>query len=235
MSGTANRWLSRWATAAAVACVPGTRDLHCRVEATGVPVRAEFYRGYSPPTESGALHVLVLGGSQGARQLNRLVPAALEDLLTAHPRLEVTHQVGRDHVEEARQAYAPLSRQGLNVDIVAFLSDVAAAICRAHLVISRAGAITLAEICASGRAALLVPLSLAGGHQEANARRMVSVGGAKMLLGSRADVESFTQTLSDLLGDRDRLIRMGSAGRLLARREASGLVADLLAEVAGEA
>lgn len=232
-SGTANRWLSRWASAAAVASLPGARDLRCRVEPTGVPVRPEFHGPYSPPAATGPLRVLILGGSQGARQLNQLIPQALALESPGVENVEVVHQVGRAHVDEARSAYSEISLAGSQIEIVPFLDDMVAAMSKAHLVISRAGAITLAEICAVGRAALLLPLSLAGSHQEANARRLVSTGGARMISSKELTVEDLARVLGELLEDRETLTQMGNASRLLYRREAAATIADLLFEVGG--
>jgi UDP-N-acetylglucosamine--N-acetylmuramyl-(pentapeptide) pyrophosphoryl-undecaprenol N-acetylglucosamine transferase len=166
--------------------------------------------------------------------LNELLPGALAEIAPAYPDLEVTHQVGEAHVEETQRAYAESTLAGLEVRIVPFLTDMAAAMSSAHLVISRAGAITLAEICAIGRAALLLPLGLAGSHQVANARRMVSTGGAKMISGQTTAAE-VAGVVSELLASREGLTQMGSAGRSLYRREAAADIADLLTEVAGAA
>jgi UDP-N-acetylglucosamine--N-acetylmuramyl-(pentapeptide) pyrophosphoryl-undecaprenol N-acetylglucosamine transferase len=234
-SGTANRWLSRWAAAAAVASLQGTRDLGCRVEPIGVPVRSEFQRPFEPPAQTGPLRILVLGGSQGARQLNELLPEALAELAPAYPGLEVMHQVGEAHVDDAERAYAVPSLTGLAVRIVPFLQDMAMAMSSAHLVISRAGAITLAEVCAIGRAALLLPLGLAGSHQVANARRVVATGGARMIFGDETNASALARVMSELLASREGLTQMGCACRLLYRREAATDIADLLAEVAGAA
>lgn len=232
-AGTANRWLSRWASAAAVASLPGARDLRCRVEPVGVPVRPEFLGDFAPPDQTGPLRILVLGGSQGARQLNQLLPQALADLAVDHPDLEVTHQVGEAHSEDTRRAYAESSLAGVAVQVVPFLSDIATAMREAHLVVSRAGAITLAEICAIGRAALLLPLGLAGSHQVANARRVVATGGARMIAGAETTAEDVARIMGGLLASRELLTDMGSASRLLFRREAATDIADLLAKVAG--
>lgn len=231
-TGTANRWLSRWATAAAVVSLEEARDLKCRVEAIGVPVRSEFQGPFEPPAQTGPLRILILGGSQGARQLNELLPEALAEIAPAYPDLEVTHQVGEAHVEEAQRAYAEPTLADLDVRIVPFLKDMAGAMNAAHLVISRGGAITLAEICAVGRAALLLPLGLAGSHQVANARRMVSTGGARMFSGQTTAPE-VAAVVGELLASREGLTQMGSASRSLYRREAAADIADLLAEVAG--
>lgn len=232
-TGTANRWLSRWAQVAAVASLPGARDLRCRIEAVGVPVRPEFQRPFSPPAASGPLRILVLGGSQGARQLNHLLPEALAGLVSDYPDLEVVHQVGASQLEDAEAAYAKAALPDLAVQIVPFLKDMATAMAAAHLVVSRAGAITLAEVSAIGRAALLFPLGLAGSHQVANARRLVATGGAKMIVGSEIEAVEVARVLSGLLADRDGLTQMGTASRSLYRESAAAEIADLLAEVAG--
>lgn len=232
-TGTANRWLSRWATAAAVASQPGARDLRCRVEPVGVPVRREFQGDFEPPAETGPLRILVLGGSQGARLLNQLLPRALAKVILDPPAVEVIHQVGESHVEDAQHAYSGASLATSTVRIVPFLSDMATAMHDAHLVVSRAGAITLAEICAIGRAALLFPLGLAGSHQVANARRVVATGGAKMIINPETSVDEVARVMGDLLRSRERLAQMGKASRLLFRPQAAADVADLLTAVAG--
>jgi UDP-N-acetylglucosamine--N-acetylmuramyl-(pentapeptide) pyrophosphoryl-undecaprenol N-acetylglucosamine transferase len=172
----------------------------------------------------------VLGGSQGARQLNQLVPAALAQLEGRPGRIEVVHQVGEELLAEAEGSYQASGLAEVDARVVAFLHDVAAEMAASDLVISRAGAITVAEICAAGRAALFVPLALAGGHQVANARRLESTGGAVVLPPESADVDSMAQLLGSLLDDRQRLRSMGEALHELAWPRAAESVADLLHE-----
>ncbi|MGB5475649.1 MAG: undecaprenyldiphospho-muramoylpentapeptide beta-N-acetylglucosaminyltransferase [Thermoanaerobaculia bacterium] len=229
-AGSANRWLSRWASSAAVA-LPGMEgQLRCPSRVTGVPVRREFFAARDTRPTSGALRLLVLGGSQGARQLNQLVPAALQQLGDRLASLEVVHQVGEALQEEAESTYRKSTSRGHQVRVVPFLDDVAAEMAAADLVISRAGAITVAEICAAGRAALLVPLALAGGHQVANAQRLAASGGAAVLTPETADAASLVILLESLLDDRQRLRSMGETLRGLAWPQAAESVADLLRE-----
>jgi UDP-N-acetylglucosamine--N-acetylmuramyl-(pentapeptide) pyrophosphoryl-undecaprenol N-acetylglucosamine transferase len=229
-AGSANRWLSRWASSAAVA-LPGMEgQLRCPSRVTGVPVRREFFAARDTRPTSGALRLLVLGGSQGARQLNQLVPAALEQLGDRLAGLEVVHQVGEALQEEAESTYRKSDSKRHQVRVVPFLDDVAAEMAAADLVISRAGAITVAEICAAGRAALLVPLALAGGHQVANAQRLAASGGAAVLTPETADAASLVTLLESLLDDRQRLRSMGETLRGLAWPQAAESVADLLRE-----
>src|SRR5262249_10514659 len=148
--GAANRFLSRFANAAAVGFESAARELHCPTLLTGVPVRPEFFAVHEALPGAPAPALLVLGGSQGALALNRELPAALGQLAARGVAFSAVHQAGERHVEEARAVYVAAGL-GERVRVVAFLDDVAGAMAVSDLVISRAGAITLAEICAAAR------------------------------------------------------------------------------------
>ena len=180
-AGVANRWLSRLADEAAVSHPGAGEALHCRRTVTGTPVRPEFFEQpeYSVLEQRGERPLLlVLGGSQGASQLNEMVPAALAQVGAEASRLEVLHQCGPQHVAATEAAYDSIAPELGALAVVPFLDDMAAAMGRASLVISRAGAITLAEICAVGRPAILVPLAMAGAHQADNAAALAQAGAA---------------------------------------------------------
>ena len=219
-SGVANRWLSRLADEALVGFERTARELACPATVTGVPVRGEFHQVAPFPLEGRGHSVLVLGGSQGARQLNELLPPALAALAPSLPGLQVLHQCGAAHVAATEEAYRRCGLAAGTVEVVPFLQDVAGAMARADLVVSRAGAITVAEIAAAGRPALFLPLGIAGGHQAANALELVEAGAAALLAPSEATVEELRQRLSVLLADRGRLALMAEAARRLARPEA---------------
>ena len=104
--------------------------------------------------------LLVLGGSQGARQINQAMPEAAVRLIARLPALSILHQAGARNLEETRAAYGSVGLGAPQVEVVPFLDDVAGAMAASHLLVSRAGAITLAEICAAGRPSLLVPLAI---------------------------------------------------------------------------
>lgn len=228
--GAANRWLSRWSAVAATGYDDTATGLHCRVEPTGVPVRKEFFAGSRrPPAEP--LVLLILGGSQGARELNRVLPRALELMAPRLPELEVLHQVGDRHLDEARQAYKECDLGTMRIELRPFLREVASEMRRAHLVISRAGAVTLAEICAVGRAAVLMPLRLAGGHQEQNADHLAASGGAVVLRAEEMDANRLAEVLGELLADRRRLEAMGDSLHELSRPKAAEAIADLVIEL----
>jgi UDP-N-acetylglucosamine--N-acetylmuramyl-(pentapeptide) pyrophosphoryl-undecaprenol N-acetylglucosamine transferase len=236
-AGVANRWLSRWATAAAVAYGETARDLRCPATVTGVPVRRAFFA--VPELAGGSLRpagprlLLVLGGSQGARQLNEALAAAAPLLLAGCPGLRILHQAGERNLDETRAAYAAAGVPAERVEVAAFLDDVAAAMAASHLLVSRAGAITVAEICAAGRPALLAPLAIAAGHQQDNARLLAEAGGGEVLGAADLAPEALAPRLAGLLANGERLAAMGRAARSLARPDAAAAIAERLAALAG--
>jgi UDP-N-acetylglucosamine--N-acetylmuramyl-(pentapeptide) pyrophosphoryl-undecaprenol N-acetylglucosamine transferase len=238
-AGLANRWLSRWAADAAVAFEQASASLRCAATVTGVPVRAAFAALPAAAEAAGRpVRLLVLGGSQGSEQLNREVPAALGRLAAGGPPpASVLHQAGRGKVPAAVDAYAaagvPVTER---VRVVDFIADTAAAMGDADLVISRAGAITSAELCAAGRASLLVPLAAAaGGHQLDNAAAMAAAGAAVVVPGDRLTAAELADTLGGLLADPPRLAAMARAARGLGRPDAAAAIADLVEGLAGAA
>jgi len=251
-AGVANRWLSRWANGAAVAFAATLRDLKCPSIVSGVPVRAAFFAVGPPPplgasdskrSDDARPRLLVLGGSQGARQVNRLLPAAVARARRELPGLSVLHQAGAKNVEETRAGYlaAGLADDLSSgaVEVVPFLDDVAGAMAASHLLVSRAGAITVAEICAAGRGALLLPLAIAQAHQVDNARLLAEAGAAEMMVagaageaGEDAMAQDLGSRLITLLADPGRQVAMGRAARALARPDAVAAIADRMAELA---
>ncbi len=236
-AGVANRLASRCASGAAVGWSATAKDLRCPSWVTGVPVRAAFF---AVPAElpPAPLRLLVLGGSQGAQSINQALPAAIRRLSGSHPALRVLHQAGARNLEAARAAWAEAGFAGdERIEVVPFLDDVAAAMAASHLLVSRAGAITLAEICAAGRASLLVPLSLAQGHQVDNAKVLVDAGAAAMILSAELTPERLADRLGELLGelpgDLSRLATMGRAARSLAHPRAVAEIADRLEALGG--
>jgi len=234
-AGAANRFLSRWARAAAVGYASAVEDLRCPALVTGVPVRAEFFAVTAPPECPPSLpRLLVLGGSQGARRINEVVPRAIAQLASRLPGLRVVHQAGERHLEATREAYraaGPEDGAG-RVEIVPFLDDVAGALRDVQLVLSRAGAIATAELCAAGRASLLLPLRIAAGHQVENAR-LLEERGAALQANEEEGAEALTEAVAGLFAEPGRLARMGEAARSLSRPAAAMDIADLIEHVAG--
>ena len=232
-AGVANRWLSRWAAGACVGYRETIAELKCPCWVTGVPVRSAFF---DVPAELPSLEtprLLVLGGSQGSKQINLALPAAAARLLARFPAIRVLHQTGAANLEETRAAYAQAGLGAPHVEVVPFLDDVAGAMAASHLLVSRAGAITLAEICAAGRASLLVPLAISLGHQVDNARVLVHEGASEMIPSNELSPERLAERLEALLADAGRLAAMGRAARALARPRAVADIADHIEEVGG--
>jgi UDP-N-acetylglucosamine--N-acetylmuramyl-(pentapeptide) pyrophosphoryl-undecaprenol N-acetylglucosamine transferase len=236
-AGVANRWLSRWATGAAVGYRETIQELNCPCWVTGIPVRAAFFQApaLTPQSPASGLRLLVLGGSQGAQQVNQALAAAAARLLASLPGLRILHQAGARNLDETRQAYAAAGLPASSmerIEVVPFLDDVAGAMAASQLLVSRAGAITLAEICAAGRPALLLPLAIAQGHQMGNARLLADAGAAEVIAAGDLTPDLLADRLEALLGDPRLLARMGRAARAFARPRAVADIADRLEMVA---
>jgi len=188
---------------------------------TGVALRSGFAPSpYHWPGSGQQLRVLVLGGSQGARSLNDLVAPALSRVKVP---LAIVHQVGRGNLIALRQRYAELKRPGASV--IEFIEDMPEAIASADLVISRAGAGAIAEICAIGRPSLLVPLPLSGDHQLYNAQALERAGAAVCVASRAATPETLAEKVAELAGDPERLARMAESARAWGRPEATARIA----------
>ncbi len=239
-AGVANRWLSRFASGAAVGYQETIQELKCPCWVTGIPVRSAFFSvpdlSETPPSGSEP-RLLVLGGSQGAQQINQAMPAVAARLLAKLPALRILHQAGARNLEETRQAYAAAGLLGevSRIDVVPFLDDVAGAMAASQLLVSRAGAITLAEICAAGRASLLLPLAIAQGHQMGNAQLLAGAGAAEVISSADLTPDLLADRLAALLGDLPGLARMGRSARSLARPHAVADIANRLEALAGVA
>jgi UDP-N-acetylglucosamine--N-acetylmuramyl-(pentapeptide) pyrophosphoryl-undecaprenol N-acetylglucosamine transferase len=233
VAGTTNRLLAPLA-ARIFTSFPDTFPPSDRVEVVGTPVRSSFAASDVPRERLGARRaqrrrLLIVGGSQGARILNRTVPAALA-LLPETERPDVWHQAGRATVDEARAAYAAA---GVSARIDTFIEDMPSAYRWADLVVARAGGSTLAELAIVGVGAILVPLANAiDDHQTANARHFTSGGAGSLLPESRLDAPALARALGDYLGDVDKLLAIAEAARGQARPDAADRVATACLELA---
>lgn len=230
--GLANRLLAPFAKRAYVAWDETARVFRGdKARVYGVPLRPGFApRAYTPAT--GAKRVLVLGGSQGATALNERLPLAFGRARSKVGEVHVLHQTGPDRVEEVRKAY---DAAGLGEAVVVpFLDDVAHEMARADLIVARAGAVTVAEIAAIGRASLLVPFPhAADDHQAKNASALAELGGAVCLRQEAADEARLAVELELLLGDDSRRATMAAAARAHGRPHAADDVAKDLLALAG--
>ncbi|MBV9948927.1 MAG: undecaprenyldiphospho-muramoylpentapeptide beta-N-acetylglucosaminyltransferase [Myxococcales bacterium] len=229
--GLANRLLAPVTRRAYVASDEVASHFRPRTRrAYGVPLRAGFTpRPYVP---RGSARVLVMGGSQGAAPLNDRLPAAFARVRGRVPGLEVTHQAGRDRDRRVRESY---EREGLGgAVVVPFVDDVARAIADADLVVARAGAGTIAEVTAVGRASLLVPYPRAADdHQRHNAEAVARVGAAAWLSEDAAEPATLAGRIADLLLDDAARVAMADAARALGRPNAARDVAGDLLALAG--
>jgi UDP-N-acetylglucosamine--N-acetylmuramyl-(pentapeptide) pyrophosphoryl-undecaprenol N-acetylglucosamine transferase len=202
-------------------------------EVTGIPVRPEFFA--LPAAEGDAApHLLIFGGSQGARIFNTLLPALAKELLEAVPGLTLLHQAGARHAELTRAAYLASGADPERWRVEAFLDDMGARFAAAHLVLARSGASTVAELAAAGKPSLLVPFAAAADdHQRKNADVMVEAGAALMLTESEAQEPGrLLQALVQLLRDPGKLDRMAEHARAQAKPGAAEKIAATLVGLA---
>jgi len=233
IAGLTNRLLARLARVVLQA-FPGTFSARFNAETVGNPVREEIAALEEPAARfaarSGPLRLLVLGGSQGALALNRIVPEALAKL-PAERRPVVRHQSGERTLDQAREAY---DRFGIEVQLEAFVEDMAAAYGWADLVVCRAGALTVAELAAAGVPAIFVPFPAAvDDHQTANARPFADAGAAFILNERDLNAETLAALLQQWLSSREDLGARAVKARSLARPQALARIAELCLEVAG--
>ena len=228
MPGLANRLVGKRVQAAAVN-FPSAAKWFRNCEVTGIPVRPEFFN-LEPPL-SPAPHLLVFGGSQGARIFNSVLPKNLVALLHAVPGLTVLHQCGARHTESTLAAYVASGADPRRWQVRAFLDDMPARFGRAHLVMARSGASTVAELAAAGKPSLLVPFAAAADeHQKRNAEAMVEAGAAVMLEERELEVPGrLLAALIGLLTSPKRLAAMANAARSQAHPGAAERIADRLA------
>ncbi len=238
--GRANRWLvprmKRIATS--FAQVDGlTGTTRERIVETGNPVRpavaAERGVPYVAPTD-GPISLLIIGGSQGARILGTVVPAALALLPSGlKARLAVAQQARPEDLEAVKHTH---ETNGIHAEVASFFADVPARMRRAHLVISRSGASSVAELCVIGRPAILVPYRYAADdHQTANAEALAAVGAGWTMSEPNFTPETLAQRLVTLFAQPQSLAAAAAAAQRLGRPDAARRLADLVLETAGGA
>jgi UDP-N-acetylglucosamine--N-acetylmuramyl-(pentapeptide) pyrophosphoryl-undecaprenol N-acetylglucosamine transferase len=234
-AGMTNRLLARLARVVLQA-FPGSFNSDVDAETVGNPVREDI-AAVAPPHEryanrQGVLRVLVLGGSQGALALNRTVPAALA-LLDPEVRPVIRHQCGERTLDIAKSSY---DEHEVDVELLPFIEDMAAAYAWADLVICRAGALTVAELCAVGVPALFVPYPAAvDDHQTANARPMAEAGAAMIVPEDELTPERLAELLREWLQSRAALQQRAAKARALACPDSLRRITEICLEQAGGA
>jgi UDP-N-acetylglucosamine--N-acetylmuramyl-(pentapeptide) pyrophosphoryl-undecaprenol N-acetylglucosamine transferase len=233
VAGMTNRLLARLARVVLQA-FPGSFPASVRCKTVGNPVRREIADLPLPSqrfnARQGRLHLLVLGGSQGALALNRAVPAALARMPVA-ARPVVRHQTGERTMEAARDAY---SQHGVEAEILPFIEDMAGTYAWADLVVCRSGALTVSELSAAGLPAIFIPFPAAvDDHQTANAQPMVKAGAAAIVSERDLDDVVLAEILGDWLSSRDELRLRAEKARKLATPEALERITESCLELAG--
>jgi UDP-N-acetylglucosamine--N-acetylmuramyl-(pentapeptide) pyrophosphoryl-undecaprenol N-acetylglucosamine transferase len=231
--GLTNRMLAPLA-GCVMEAFPGSLPAERHPVHTGNPVREEISSLPVPEARlrdhGGPLRLLVIGGSLGARALNRAVPVAIR-LLPEGRRPQVRHQTGMQDLDEVRLAYRVA---GAEAEVEPFISDMASAYGWADVVLCRAGALTVAELAAAGVASILVPYPHAvDDHQSFNARYLVQAGAAIVVPQTELSVTRLVELLAQMDDHRDRILEMARSARRLARPGAARQVAELCLEAAG--
>lgn len=222
-AGLANRVAARWAKRVCVSFPKALQEFPpSKVSLSGNPVRAELFS--LPPWSGTAPHLLIFGGSQGARPLNECMVPAVAQLLQQIPTLRVVHQSGKAQLEEVRNGYIQAGCHA-QVEVVDFITDMPQAYRESALVICRAGATTVAELAASGRPAVLVPFpQAAGDHQTHNAMALVNAGAAVMLPQEELTPERVAAKIKELLQNPSELSMMARRARSVAAKGAADLI-----------
>ena len=233
--GLTNRLLARVVKAAAVTFESTQAFFGAKAFVSGNPVRPEFFHAAGPNQESArddttsVTRVLVFGGSQGAHAINVAMVEAAPQLAAGRPPVRLTHQTGERDVEMVRTAYREAGVQG---EVEPFLYDMGRRLADADLIVCRAGATTLAEITAAGKAAILIPLPTAtDDHQRKNAESLVDAGAAELLLQHDASGEALASRVQALAADPARRRRIASVARGLAKPDAARVIVDRALEL----
>lgn len=229
--GTTNRALAKFVKVVAVAYADAAPRLGRRdAVVTGNPIRTEFFEITERASTSDHQRLLIFGGSQGSRVLNDAMTGALLFLGPLKSRLEIVHQTGPNDVARVQEAYHGHGFEEARV--VPYLDPIVDEIAAADVVVSRAGAMTIGELAAAGRGAILVPFAAAtNNHQELNARVVERAGGAMVITEKELSPERLSLAISEVISHPDRARKMGAAAKTLAAPEATKTIVDLIEKI----
>ncbi len=227
--GFTNRILVRLATRVAVAHQPTAARFGRKAVVTGCPVRKEFF-AIPRKDHRAPFTLLITGGSRGALPINRAVVDSLDRLAARKNQLFIVHQTGEGDYNAVRVAYA---RREFNAEVLPFIENMAERFAQADLIVCRSGAITVAEVSASGRAAIFIPFGAStDAHQTRNAAAMQDAGAARLLPQDELTPERLTNEIFSLLDQPRRIEEMEDRARSLARPRAVEDIVDLLEGIA---
>lgn len=225
--GVANKFLNRFAMRTAVGLAAANPHFKKPGVVTGTPVRREFFDAPALDPAGATRRLLVFGGSQGSRVINRAMARAA--VLMEKSGLEVIHQTGDKDLVATRQRYP---RMPANWKLVPFLPNLYEQMAWADLVLCRAGAMTVSELAAAGRPSILVPFgAAAAGHQMQNARALYRAGAAAVMAEKDLTAENLAGAVIGLVENREKLVLMGQKVRALAKPDAAKELARIVFEV----
>jgi len=233
--GRVNRWMAKGCVLLALSVEnTGRVPEGVKTVVSGNPVRTLIANlaniAYAVPLGGGDIRMLILGGSQGARILSDVVPAALDKLGGEYrEQLDVTHQARPEDVDRVQSAY---EKAEIRAVVKPYFDDVAGLLLKSQMVVSRAGASTLAELTAMGRPAILVPLGIAADdHQTANAARVEEAGGGWVIPEQEFTVERLAELLGKLYEDMGDMRDASDQMRTLARLDAADTLATIIIDL----
>jgi UDP-N-acetylglucosamine--N-acetylmuramyl-(pentapeptide) pyrophosphoryl-undecaprenol N-acetylglucosamine transferase len=231
MPGFTNRVLARFADAAALTFQESLRYFRGRGRITGNPVRGDFGQ-LNRKERSEKLHILIFGGSQGARAINNAMVGGLPLLATNRAGLNITHQTGESDFEKIQRDYIDAGFDA--ADVRPFIHDMAARFQQADVLICRSGATTVAEVAAAGKAAIFVPFPFAtDDHQRKNAEAFANAGAGRMILQKDLTPERLAQELAWFIEHPAEITRMEEASRKLGRPDAAERCVELAMSLVG--
>lgn len=229
LPGFTNRQLARFVDRAALTFEESLKFFGKKGIVTGNPVRREFFE-VPRKVRSDLFHVLIFGGSQGARAINNAMADALSHLAEFEGRLSITHQTGEADLEKIKSAYAESKFAGS--DVRPFISDMFTEFGKADLVVCRAGATTCAELAAAGKASIMVPLpTAADDHQRKNAEALERAGAAKMILQADISGERLSSEIAKLIESPETITSMETAAKEIGREDAAEKTVDIIEEL----
>src|SRR6202043_2008893 len=227
--GFTNRVLARISKRIATGYDVSARAWGDKAVVTGCPVRAKFF-SIAPGTPQKPFRLLITGGSQGALAINRTFVDAMDRLAARKSELAIVHQTGERDYTAVRTAYA---RREYPAEVVPFLTNMPERFAWADVIVCRAGAITAAEIAASGRAAIFIPFGHAtDSHQLRNAQEMASAGAGRVIPDLELTPERLSSEIFSLLDQPGEIKRQSCAARSLARPNAARDIVNIIEEVA---
>ena len=233
LPGWTNRVLARFVDKAAVSFEASLPFFRGKGIVIGNPVRREFFEIKPRSHVAGDLRLLVFGGSQGARAINKAMCDALPLLESVRSGMRIVHQTGEADLATVKAAYEAVGWSE-EADVRPYIDNIVTEFAGADLVVCRAGATTTAELIAAGKASIMIPFPFAADdHQRKNAEALAEAGAAKMILQQELSAERLAKEITTIAQDPEGLSEMEKAARKLARGDAAVAAVDLIEELAG--